>query len=130
MTPPRRCQPAYAECLEVLGLRLYNLGQLEQARRVCASAAREWKQIIRKDVRPTRRLIDALLGVGRLWSETGRGDRTLSAFQHASSLAFELAKADQFADASQVPRLGDDARTVVAADTTRCRLPTAMRIPG
>ncbi|MEV2217148.1 serine protease [Streptomyces sp. NPDC050997] len=101
---PRRYQPAYADCLDVLGLRLYNLGQIEQARRVCESAVREWKDIVRKDVRFAPRLVDALLGVAQLWSETGHGGRALSAFQQAAGLSVELIKADRFAHGRQLVR--------------------------
>ncbi|MEU7278479.1 serine protease [Streptomyces sp. NPDC045431] len=101
---PRCHQPTYAEYLDALALRLYNLGELEQARSIGESAAREWEKIARKDVGFAPRLVDALLGVGRLWSETGRGGRALSAFQQAADLAADLTNVDRYAHGRQLIR--------------------------
>ncbi|MFF5537829.1 trypsin-like peptidase domain-containing protein [Streptomyces cinerochromogenes] len=92
---PRRYQPAYADHLHALGLRLYNLGYSEPARHICESAAREWEDIFRQDVRFAPQLVDALLSLGQIWSETARGDRALSAFKQATGLAVELIKTDR-----------------------------------
>jgi tetratricopeptide (TPR) repeat protein len=103
-TDPARYGAGYAGCLDDLAARLYGLGRLEQALDVARSAAREWEAVVRREAQCAPRLVDAWLGVGKLYVETDRGRRGLPVLRQAAGLAIELAKLDRVTHGRQVAR--------------------------
>ncbi|MGZ0231750.1 tetratricopeptide repeat protein [Streptomyces sp. CPS1] len=103
-TDPARYQVGYAGCLDDLAMRLYSLGRLEPALRMCESAAREWEAVVRREAQYAPQLVDAWLGVGKLYVETDRRRRGLPVLQQAAGLAIELAKSDRLTHGRQLAR--------------------------
>ncbi|MGW4380638.1 trypsin-like peptidase domain-containing protein [Kitasatospora sp. NPDC004531] len=99
---PGRYRAGYARCLDVLALRLYNLGRLRPALRVCESAAREWAAVVRREAQYAPDLVDARLGVGRLHLETGNRRHALSEFRQATAVAVDLFHLDRPAHARRL----------------------------